>query len=297
MPQLASQLYWTVNDERAIQKQYVALCLLLAAVQDAVMGQAELVHRNLNWSATISYYSLVHSGRLIAFAALGDYPTMHLDLRKFFKNQPVRLNWLKQHCDLAGQRYSFQPPIDGQAAAAGLEVHGVLDATGRFMYFGEVLDAAAQVRNDSNYEALLVAHEYDHQMVTRSFEDLAAAMGLAAQRGLELAIDAFNALRTASRENSQQAEGFEALLHEYLHGRIIPALQEKVGSLEQSVNLLNIVGQRLQTDPTARRNMVLEQSLLMTFFTGKTKLMERFRERIDDLRDALTRLDSHRAAQ
>ena len=63
--------YWRARPERVPQRFYVAFCLLMSSLQDAILGQKERQSHNLNWSATCSYYSLVHGGRLLCFLALG----------------------------------------------------------------------------------------------------------------------------------------------------------------------------------------------------------------------------------
>jgi len=53
----------------------------MSSVQDLILGQKEQESNNLNWSATCSYYALVHGGRLVCFLGLGDYPMQHAELR------------------------------------------------------------------------------------------------------------------------------------------------------------------------------------------------------------------------
>jgi hypothetical protein len=105
----SSLRYWQENQERTLQMSDVALCLLMAAIQDAVLGEVNRRFRNLNWSATISYYSLVHSGRLVVFSALGDYPMSHDSLRRLLRGEGVRLDWLQAHRQLTQQPRAHQP--------------------------------------------------------------------------------------------------------------------------------------------------------------------------------------------
>ena len=73
---LRSVSYW--RDGQEPQRFYIGFCLFFSAIQDWALGQKELRVHNLNWSATCSYYSLVHAGRLLTFLALGDFPTQRI---------------------------------------------------------------------------------------------------------------------------------------------------------------------------------------------------------------------------
>jgi hypothetical protein len=80
---LPSLEYWRVHPDRLPQRFYIGFCLLMSSVQDFILGQKEQKSRNLNWSATCSFYSLVHGGRLLSFLGLGDYPRQHSELGDF----------------------------------------------------------------------------------------------------------------------------------------------------------------------------------------------------------------------
>src|SRR5690606_27889861 len=131
--------YWNRDNDGRTQYYYLALCLMVASLQDALLGQVERRNRNLNWSATVSYYSLVHSGRLIAFATLGDYPTQHASLRRLFNGEQVRLDWLSAHARFAGR--PNQPASEGSRGEilAQLDELGVAEAYPRVVRFGEML--------------------------------------------------------------------------------------------------------------------------------------------------------------
>ena len=79
---------------------------MMSSAQDWLTGVALKEAGNLNWSATSSYYSTVHCGRLLCFVACGDFPTKHKMLRELFLEQrvgsnrprqpiPFEFNWLK----------------------------------------------------------------------------------------------------------------------------------------------------------------------------------------------------------
>lgn len=74
------------------------------------------------------------------------------------------------------------------------QVH-VADPEERLTKYGNVLAAAAPLRNDSNYETLLIAHEYRHVAMSDAFSNLSMHMAAAAESTLPLLIDAFNGFR------------------------------------------------------------------------------------------------------
>lgn len=172
--QLTSISYW--RGQRQPQRFYVAFCLLMSTIQDAVLGLKERRSHNLNWAATCSYYSLVHAGRLLSFLALGDYPTSHAELRQLISgagNPPRRrlpprgypFDWLREFSQLAGAEPNRRAPATIPTRLSELRscmvdyllTIGVVDASEHLGRFGNTLLAAGPLRSDSNYEALLIA--------------------------------------------------------------------------------------------------------------------------------------------
>lgn len=67
----------------------------------------------------------------------------------------------------------------------------------------EALTKAKDLRNDNNYESLLIAHEYRHIDVTALFERLAVAMKNLAERGLRLSVDYFSHYMESRSDNER----------------------------------------------------------------------------------------------
>src|SRR2546427_545251 len=86
--EIGSLAHWRARAERPAQRFYLAFCLVTSSVQDLFLGLEERENSNLNWSATCSYYSLIHAGRLLTFLALGDFPTSHKALRSLLSEEP-----------------------------------------------------------------------------------------------------------------------------------------------------------------------------------------------------------------
>jgi hypothetical protein len=301
---LASVVYWRGN--RQPQRFYVALCLLMSSIQDAFLGLKERASANLNWSATCSYYSLVHVGRLLTFIALGDYPTQHRELRQLFagsRPQGARppssrdgypFDWLRGFTaeTAPGQREPGAPtPRAGvselrDAMADYFTNIGVQGVAGGLEQFAAVLKAAAELRNDSNYEALLIAHEYDHVVMSAEFESLAVCMCEATERSRPFVIEVFTCFLENDLDLEAERAGYCAFANAYLTGRLIPAIDRKVGdSRDLKKNLRDIVG-RLARQPADGDYRRLEDAASLEIFGGKTRLMTGFRRKIEELRRA-----------
>ncbi len=299
---MASVRYWQTPPERVPQRFYVAFCLLMSSIQDWILGQKERASNNLNWSATCSYYSLVHGGRLLCFLALGDYPTQHSRLRDIFsahqqqqRNRPsgrdgYPFDWLRGFASLAvGQAHqrcaddADRTPDFRRMIVSYLNQVNVAGAEESLTKFGAVLAAAAPLRNDSNYEALLIAHEYHHVAMSDAFNKLSLHMATAAESTLPFLIDAFNSFRLRDPDLPSTREEYEAFLHVYVNDRIGEAIRRKLGGsipLETKLeDVLRLVGTR----PTGAQYHQLEDQVSMALFGGKARLMVDFERRIDDL--------------
>jgi hypothetical protein len=60
-----------------------------------------------------------------------------------------------------------------------------------FEIIKRILENAKTLRNNSNYDALLMAHEYHHQQVTKDFVDLSQIMSEGAEVCLKIAAICF----------------------------------------------------------------------------------------------------------
>lgn len=173
--------YWSGSVEREAQYLYVAFCELASAVFDYCEGvtmQSALAHElyrwerkgdtRQNWSGTVLYYSLVHTARLLVFLACGDFPTRHSSLGDCFNSErdPVRTAWLRgflkdggDHSNQVSTTVSFAELFEYWSSYRTADRQVVRN---NIAHFGKLLAQAKELRNDNNYEALLIAHEYRH---------------------------------------------------------------------------------------------------------------------------------------
>lgn len=167
--------------------------------------------------------------------------------------------------------------------AAYLNQVQVAEVDSRLTRFGAILAAAAPLRNDSNYEALLIAHEYQHVTMSAAFDRLSLHMGKAAETTLPFFVDAFRGFRCHDPGLPGAREEYEAFLHEYVHGRIGGAIRRKVsGSATIDAKLEGILTD-LGTRSTGAPYDHLEDQVSMAVFGGKAQLMRNFEQRIADL--------------
>lgn len=301
--ELASVTYWRSSQETRSQRFYVAFCLLTSSIQDLMLGLKERDDHNLNWSATCSYYSLVHAGRLLTFLALGDFPTSHSSLRRLLAEErhdghsrPLPddgypFDWLRGFTRVAQPNQAQGRPPAGVARDGPfrpiilgyLEQIGVQDPDGKLARFGRILAAAGPLRNDSNYEALLIAHEHRHVAMTSAFDHLAENMARAADSSISLAIEVFNRYFRGDPDLPPDRREYESFLHDYLHERVLEAVRRKLrGSTDLERKLADVVAM-IDARPTRAPYDHLEDQISMGIFGNKARLMRDFDSRIEFL--------------
>lgn len=152
------------SEERLGQRIYIASCLLWSALHDRYIGRL-LKERHPNWSAVSNYYSMVHALRLFWFLLYGSYPTRHADMGHGFDpnaRSGARPDWFESQ--MRGRMPSTQrPSIKFTAFEELLKVAlRIPNLAERLSDVGHVFSTAKELRNDSNYESLILAHQYHH---------------------------------------------------------------------------------------------------------------------------------------
>lgn len=173
-----------------------------------------------------------------------------------------------------------------QLIATYLDQVQVAEPGERLAKFGDVLAAAAPLRNDSNYESLLIAHQFRHDTISDAFDNLSLQMNSAAESALPLLIDAFNGFRFHDPDLPENRDLYEAFLHVYVQERIGVAIRRKLSgsiTLEKKLEeILRRIGTRFVDVPFQQ----LEGAVSKALFEGKARLMREFEGKIE----ALTRV-------
>ena len=299
---LASNKYWNQNDNLIAQKFYIVQCLHISAASDYAVGLQLMDTNKLNWSTTANYYSIVHGSRLIVFIAIGDFPTRHNVLSDLFagNNRPFTPRWarginLRPNEFLGDWLQGFAPhytanPNDKDNNAAAFsrqelckhyrEVLKLVDAHDLIQGVGIVLDKAKELRNDSNYEALLMAHEYMHVMVSDSFKRLSKTMADAAKFCLKAATKCFKHYLEFDSSLAQKREAFKYFVSQYTKDRIYNTVRYRCGP--QYVDKIKECIKELEDicpKPTAdviENYAHLEHHTSMEVFGQKTSMMRDF---------------------
>jgi len=207
LPNMAASRFWDQDDAHRDQKFYTAFCILTSMCSDYAIGLDLQAQKKLNWAATCIYYSLVHAGRLVCFLPLGDFPIAHRNLGELYADGDTSGNtWLKEHARLGfidSQLGSIETGFSLKDIRSGLRKMRIspIIIQKAPQLLGIALPKACKLRNDANYEALLIAHEYNHQRVTRQFEQLVHVFSTIASRLLPSVIQIFKGFVDSSERN------------------------------------------------------------------------------------------------
>jgi len=307
--------YWMPRDlrqqkDRVRQRFYVACCLLMSSVQDYFLGLKEKEDKNFNWSATCSYYSMVHTARLICFLAHGDFAKGHKDMADFLR-QPegcgARLsrNWL--HGFSGGTVKSGKlEREDHDVLLTFFEGLGIRDVRGKLKSFAELFDSGRDLRNSSNYEALLIAHEYRHHDgspfearyphehhcppvdLTIEFGKLADCMSEAAKKGMTLGIEAFVAFMDCDPSLDRERDALRGFFWDFVVTRVKEAMVHKLRGESSCIAELEKVVDRLRTSRGIGSDFGhVERSINQKVFDRKHGLMSEFKRKVDRLEETL----------
>lgn len=279
--------YWFSQRQHQSQRLYVAFCEFASAVLDFAEG-AEIIRQSktsdlrLNWSSTILYYSLVHSSRLLIFIPFGDFPTAHASLSSCFDPEmrdPVVTNWLTGFVESgfshSHTRFSDRVSFEKLVACWAKYVPET-EASEMFSSLGRTLAAAKALRTENNYEALLIAHEYEHRYLTDKFHLLSTAMEAAAHRTLATVAEFWGAALT-----EPSARGF---VSSYIESRVVGPVRFWYSKpIQTLVDQLTLSLRRTAVDFGDVRTV--EEDVDWAVFNPKRSLMTDFTRKVAELQN------------
>ncbi|MBI5864554.1 MAG: hypothetical protein HZB38_08610 [Planctomycetes bacterium] len=308
-----SHAFWRAPESRVKQHWYVSFCLMMSSVQDRLTGLALQESGNLNWATTAFYYSAVHAGRLVCFVCTGDYPTKHTELAALLAPTQVQRNpkpdrlfhfdWLETFMRYVGrnQHGGGGPAPQNQR----LDRDAIIRALGTkprelrvaFDKFAPLLARFKNLRNDCNYEALLVAHERNHVIddgsnedrgVTQGFRVLVSAAERASRIAADLATDAYLEHVKSADCFATQRDQFHIAHTQYVEHRFRNSLDQKFQGSARAMDELRRTIERLKWPETSAGNA--DQFLVPIMydtFGEKQGLMQRWQDDIRTLVEAL----------
>lgn len=283
---MTPEVYWDLDDQHRDQKFYTAFCLLGAACNDYAIGIDLAAENKLNWAAAALYYSLMHCGRLACFIAYGDFPYTHERLHALFEEVEVSgKSWMVAFkpflgvgSDVAPQR-TFRRDYLVSCFATSSELSS--DVQGRLTKWGQMLSSAKKLRENSNYDELLITHAHNHVTVTEAFERLVRAFSLASRTVLAEAIPLMKAFVDASDRQEhwyaflnwkQEREGLY-----YLEDSLTKMNQQALLRLEDSLSSL-----RKTPDQPLDLAGEVRGNIKVGVFPGKTSLMNWFQSKLEE---------------
>ncbi len=289
--------YWRRDQGAKSQRLYVGFCEFASAALDWATGQDLLLrgrdnHTRLNWASTALYYSLVHAVRLVVFLPMGDFPMRHKPLACCLSFEGAKTDWLKNFAPRVSES-SAGPQSEYSARVVRFDLEsywsravGRTDIEASLKWLGSILNEARALRNENNYEALLIAHEYQHRDMTKAFRQLAEAMAQGATRALALTAQWFGSYLSSAGDPTLDCEIGARLsfVTRYTRRRILEpiitwyrqVIASEIKILLQPVVEHKDVGDRFD-------GAQIEEDVARDVFGGKENLMADFEAKIRQL--------------
>jgi len=308
-----SNEYWKRSDELIAQKLYITLCQLISGSLDYALGCYLRDREILSWSVTASYYSMFLFARMIIFIAKGDFPKGHDLIGNFFsadgnfltkKKKPIQ-RWLsgflkqieKQRTKREEEQREVkidesQPYTFDNMCMFYNNDYDINGFSSELTKLGKIFNQARTLRNDSNYEPLLIAHEYNHNFISNKFKELAKYMSLGAKQSLETGVKAFTHYLKYDRSLDGKREIFKCFVLKYLKFRIYIQIESRVKDKkyrDEVKKLFKLLEDYVSSYSNVDSNSIdeIENIVSMEIFNEKHVLMQGFEENIDDLKSAI----------
>ena len=200
-------------------------------------------------------------------------------MRKLFSEGSLRENktWIKEVKD-------YLLPFDVRPAE--FKLSGLLQNDCK--RWGDVLKQAGNLRNDSNYEGLLISHEYNHAKVTQSFHRLAITLKDACEEVHPKMVGVFKDFV----DNAIRRDHWYAFLNWRSAGEGLYYLEASLkhraaseGAVYKILGWLN--GMCRQPDSDTALAEEVHNNIVMSAFGMKSALMRDFETKIDDFEGLL----------
>lgn len=290
--EVAAHQFWQQRPHGVLERWFVQLCIFASAVHDHFIT-SEAFHRvSAHWCATIHYYSIMHSCRSVLFQCFGDFPYTHASLCKFLdfdgvlrdgQRRPVRIDWLskfvRQHTLALQARNQQEINVVRQVLDdyLRLELHaaGLADFA---QEHGSLVALAKQLREHGSYDALLIANEEGHFLVTHSVAYLCDDLAAASQRFLDFARDALVACLRHDLSLGNDRPRLLAFTHDFLTHRLRPSVESRLSPDNKDAFVQWMDAIELETNDESTTD--IWEAVQFGIFDAKTTLMRDYERRI-----------------
>jgi hypothetical protein len=218
----------------------------------------------------------------------GDFPTGHSQLGELFSRGSLRVksSWVSRRLQ----------PLDSRVEPITEFCLVSLSPENR-THWGQILTKARKLRDDANYEGLLISNEYSHEKVTECFERLSKTLKTISEQQVPKAVEVFKTFV----DSSPRRDYWYAFLNwERGHNGIwsvsgsIPvgeglyyleaSMRYRGASRKVITKVLHwLNGLRREPDLNVRLAKDLHDNIVMSAFALKSKLFDEFKTEIDNL--------------
>ncbi len=307
--QFQSNNYWKQDDEKINQRLYVTLCLYQSACSDFATSLDLNKDKRYSWAVISSYYSIMHSLRTIIFMVIGDFPMEHSALNKIFYdeqdtptiNHYLGRSWLKNfdsNFQEIGRNLNYFNR--NHLAEHYSRKHQFTDSDKHFSNISKLLNLTKKIRNDSNYEALIIAHEKKHIIVSDSFIRLTTAILKAAEYCISIATKCIKHYIELNEEFRFNKDRIKWFTYEFLLTRFTGTIEarSKRKYLTSKIHKFsrNIISSFLETDfadielTISEEYLEIENSISLKIFGEKRNLMNKFHRNVNKLEESVSNL-------
>lgn len=297
--EVAAYQFWQQRPHGVLERWFVQLCVFASAVHDHFITNEAFHHVSGHWCATINYYSIMHSCRSVLFQCFGDFPYTHASLGRFLdfdgavrdcQKGQVRIDWLSKFARqraLALQTRSQQElhvvrQILDDYLRTELHAAELADFTGEH---GSLVALAKQLREHGSYDALLIANEEGHFLVTHSVVNLCDDLAAASRRFLDFARDALAACLQHDSSLGHDRSRLVAFTHDFLTHRLRPSVESRLSSDEREAFVKWM--EAIELEASDESTTEIWEAVQFGIFDGKTTLMRDYERRIREFGERL----------
>lgn len=307
--------YWRVDEQRLGERIYILACLLWTSLHDYCLAK-RFSNQFPNWSAICSYYSMVHALRFFWFLSYGSYPTGHAQMAKSLRadERGAAADWrsVQRSCTRI-KAEAFECWLSERLANESLSK--------TLLSVGNAFDQARQLRTDSNYESLILAHQYyhgvsdqNHVNVQKEFQkttDLMQKSAIATMRFVsDTARRAFDdeicwITLEAPSDGEAPSMGNSSFLSSHTYALLLAYMRDKIKRAERdsawgaflSEGLADVEPLNAElmsiTEKDVGPAVSLRQYVGYTVFDVKSNLMREFGRKVRRLENAIGDLHKH----